>query len=91
MASTYTTNLQLEKVATGEKAGLWGTVTNTNLEILEQASSGYLSVDVASGDVTLLLNDGATSNGKNLFFLNIALNQKQSLVLFQDNHLKSQI
>ena len=69
MASTYTTNLQLEKVTTGEKAGLWGTVTNTNLEILEQASSGYLSVDVASGDVTLDLNDGATSNGKNLFFV----------------------
>ena len=69
MASTYTTNLQLEKVATGEKAGLWGTDTNTNLEILEQASSGYLSVDVASGDVTLLLNDGSTSNGKNLFFV----------------------
>ena len=68
MASTYTTNLQLEKVTTGEKAGLWGTITNTNLEILEQASSGYLSVDVASGDVTLDLNDGATSNGKNLFF-----------------------
>ena len=68
MASTYTTNLQLEKVTTGEKAGLWGTVTNTNLEILEQASSGYLSVDVAAADVTLALNDGATSNGKNLFF-----------------------
>ena len=68
MASTYTTNLQLEKVTTGEKAGLWGTVTNTNLEILEQASSGYLSVDVASGDVTLDLDSGSTSNGKNLFF-----------------------
>ena len=68
MASTYTTNLQLEKVATGEKAGLWGTVTNTNLEILEQASSGYLSVDVASSDVTLTIDAGATSNGKNLFF-----------------------
>ena len=48
MASTYTTNLQLEKVTTGEKAGLWGTITNTNLEILEQAASGYLSVDVAA-------------------------------------------
>jgi hypothetical protein len=68
MASTYTTNLQLEKVTTGEKAGLWGTVTNTNLEILEQASSGYLSVDVASSDVTLTIGAGATSNGKNLFF-----------------------
>ena len=69
MASTYTTNLKLEKVTTGEKAGLWGTITNTNLEILEQASSGYLSVDVAAADVTLALNDGATSNGKNLFFI----------------------
>ena len=68
MASTYTTNLQLEKVTTGEKAGLWGTITNTNLEILEQASSGYLSVDVAAADVTLTIDAGATSNGKNLFF-----------------------
>ena len=58
MASTYTTNLQLEKVTTGEKAGLWGTITNTNLEILEQAASGYVSIDVAAADVTLVLNDG---------------------------------
>jgi len=68
MASTYTTNLQLEKVTTGEKAGLWGTITNTNLEILEQAASGYVSIDVAAADVTLVLNDGATGTGKNLFY-----------------------
>tara|TARA_R100000656_G_scaffold880_2_gene1541 strand:- start:1176 stop:1889 length:714 start_codon:yes stop_codon:yes gene_type:complete len=68
MASTYTTNLQLEKVTTGEKAGLWGTVTNTNLQILEQASSGYVEIDVAAADVTLVLNDGATGTGKNLFY-----------------------
>ena len=68
MASTYTTNLGIEKVTTGEKAGLWGTVTNTNLEILEQASSGYIAVDVAAADVTLSLSQGATANGKNLFF-----------------------
>ncbi len=69
MASTYTTDLKLEKVATGEKAGLWGTITNTNLEILEQAATGYLSVDVAAADVTLVNNDGATGNGKNLFYI----------------------
>ena len=68
MASTYTTNLQLEKITTGEKAGLWGTITNTNLEILEQAASGYVSIDVAAGDVTLVLNDGATGTGKNLYY-----------------------
>ena len=51
MASTYTTNLQLEKVTTGEKAGLWGTITNTNLEILEQASSGSVTFTI-SGSVS---------------------------------------
>jgi len=68
MASTYSTDLALEKITTGEKAGLWGTITNTNLEILEQSASGYIAIDMASSNVTLSLTDGATSNGKNLYF-----------------------
>ena len=38
MASTYSNDLKLELVATGEKAGLWGSITNTNLQILQQAA-----------------------------------------------------
>ena len=34
MASTYSTDLSIELVATGEKAGLWGAITNTNLQLL---------------------------------------------------------
>ena len=67
MASTYSTDLQLELVTTGEKAGLWGTITNTNLQILEQSATGYASVDMAAASVTLTLTDGATSNGKNIY------------------------
>ena len=67
MASSYSTDLQLELVTTGEKAGLWGTITNTNLQILEQSATGYVSVDMAAADVTLTLTDGATSNGKNIY------------------------
>jgi hypothetical protein len=68
MASSYSTNSKLELVTTGEKAGLWGTITNTNLQILEQLSTGYLSSSqLASGDLTLALDNGATSNGKNLY------------------------
>ena len=67
MASTYSTDIQLELVTTGEKAGLWGTITNTNLQILEQAATGYVSIDMAAADVTLTLTDGATSNGKNIY------------------------
>ena len=68
MASTYSSDLKLELMTTGEKSGTWGTITNTNLQQLEQAASGYLSLAVGSGDVALALSNGAVSNGKNLYF-----------------------
>ena len=68
MASTYSSDLKLELMTTGEKSGTWGTVTNTNLQQLEQAASGYISLAVGSGDVALALSNGAVSNGKNLYF-----------------------
>ena len=67
MASTYSSNLKLELMTTGEKSGTWGTITNTNLQQLEQASSGYISIDVASSDQALAISNGAVSNGKNLY------------------------
>jgi len=68
MASSFSTNSKLELITTGEKAGLWGTITNTNLQILEQLATGYLSTaQLASGDLTLALDNGATSNGKNIY------------------------
>ena len=63
MASSYSSDIKLEIISTGEKAGQWGGITNTNLQILEQSSSGALDVDMAGASVTLLLTDGATSNG----------------------------
>ena len=68
MASTYSTDLSLELVATGEKAGLWGAITNTNLQLLQTATSGYVEVTLSSGNVDLSLADGsASANGKNLY------------------------
>ena len=69
MASTYSSDLSLELVATGEKAGLWGTITNTNLQILQASSSGVVNVPMSTGaDVTLSLADGsAAANGKNIY------------------------
>jgi len=68
MASSTSTDLKLELITTGEKSGTWGTITNTNLQILEQAASGYLSLAVGSGDVALSLANHATANGKNLYY-----------------------
>ena len=60
MASTYTP-LGIEKMATGENAGTWGTKTNTNLDIIEQISGGYTTQAVSdSGDTTLSVSDGST-------------------------------
>jgi hypothetical protein len=68
MASSYSSDLSLELVTTGEKAGLWGTITNTNLQLLQTAASGYVEVVLSSGTTTLSLADGsATANGKNLY------------------------
>ena len=67
MASTYSTNTKLELITTGEKAGQWGGITNTNLQIVEQAATGYASIDMAASSITLALTDGAVSNGKNVY------------------------
>ena len=59
MASTYT-GLGVQLMTTGEKAGTWGTLTNTNWNIMEQISGGYVEQDIAGGaqTTTLSVNDG---------------------------------
>ena len=48
MASSYT-DLGTELMVTGENAGTWGTKTNTNIEILEDAIRGYATQALTSG------------------------------------------
>jgi len=68
MASNYSTDLSLELVTTGEKAGLWGTIQNTNLKLLQTAASGYTTVTLSSGITLLSLADGSDSaNGKHIY------------------------
>ena len=61
MASTYTP-LGVELMATGENAGTWGTKTNTNLNIIEQISGGFIQKSIAGGAQTtaLTVSDGST-------------------------------
>ena len=66
MASSYSTDLQLELMVTGENAGTWGDKTNTNLNLLQQAIVGYQEIDVASADVTLTMSQAAISNARNM-------------------------
>ena len=63
MASSYTP-LGIELMATGENAGTWGTKTNTNLNIIEQISGGYLELSIAGGAGTQAVDktDGGTGS-----------------------------
>jgi hypothetical protein len=67
MASSYSSDLKLELMVTGEKSGLWGDITNTNLTILQQAIAGYEAISIAGGAQTtaLTFSNGLVSNGKN--------------------------
>lgn len=69
MPSTYSTNLALELMATGENAGTWGNITNTNLgTLIEQAISGYVTQTITDGaDTTITIPNGATGVARNMY------------------------
>ena len=62
MASTYSSTLNLELQTTGENSGTWGTITNNNLQKLESAAKGYVSVAIASTSDALTATDGTSSD-----------------------------
>jgi|TARA_R100000479_G_C6371134_1_gene197082 hypothetical protein len=67
MASTYSSDLKIELMATGENSGTWGTKTNNNLNLVQQAIAGYQEVSIAGGAQTtaLVMTDGTISNARN--------------------------
>jgi len=67
MPSTYSPNLRIELIGTGEQSGTWGTTTNTNLgTLIEDAISGYVSVSVTSANQALTAVDGASDQSRNM-------------------------
>jgi len=68
MASTYSTNLALELIGTGDQSGTWGATTNTNLgTLLEQAVSGVVTQAMADSNQTITIPNGATGVARNMF------------------------
>ena len=55
MASTYSTDLKIELMVTGENAGTWGEKTNDNLNVIQQAIAGYGEQSIAGGAQTTAL------------------------------------
>ena len=63
MASTYTSNIGVEKIGAGEQAGTWGTTTNNNLDILDRAINGVGAITLSGTTHTLTTSDGTLSDG----------------------------
>ena len=69
MSSTFSTNLAIELIGTGDQAGTWGNTTNTNLgTLIEQAISGYVTQSVSTGaTTTITIPDGSSGVARNMF------------------------
>ena len=64
MPSTYTASNGIQKPATGEQTGIWGTTYNTNYDLLDHAIDGFVSIALTGTTQSLPITDGVASNGR---------------------------
>jgi hypothetical protein len=73
MASTYSSNLKIELIATGEQSGTWGATTNNNFsDVFEQAIVGYGNPEFPSdANLTITLTNSVSSQVARNLVLNV--------------------
>jgi len=67
--ATYDNDLRLTEIQTGDEIGSWGTVSNTNLELIAE-SLGYNTQDCFSSDAdaTTTIADGSSDPARAMYF-----------------------
>jgi hypothetical protein len=76
MSSSYSPDLRIELIATGDQAGVWGNTTNNNLStVLESSIAGYTSVSVIAANQAFSAFYGAADEAR---FAAIALTTSTS-------------
>jgi len=63
--SSFSTDLKLELMVTGQNSGTWGDKTNSNLNLVQQAIAGFESIAITSTNTTLLMTDATISTARN--------------------------
>lgn len=67
---TFSSNLRLTLLGTGEATNQWGNVTNENLAtVLEQAIAGAVAVNIPDANVTLTVADGTPDQSRRMGLL----------------------
>jgi len=70
VASTYSSSLKLTLIGDGEQAGTWGSTTNNNLNLVEQAVTGVDGIDLTGlTTYTLTSFNGTTDESRNAVLL----------------------
>lgn len=63
--STYSTSLQIKLITDGTESGTWGSSTNTNWNLIEQAVAGVQAITMVNADYTLSVVNGASDEARN--------------------------
>lgn len=73
MASTYSSNLKIELIGTGDQSGAWGNTTNSNFSnVFEQAIVGRGNPNYLSdANLTLTYTDSVASQTARNLYLNV--------------------
>jgi hypothetical protein len=91
MADTFTTSLSIRQIETGTRSGTWGSETNTQYELLDNAFS-YVNHDLSSdADATLTISDGTASDARYFyikFTSSVSLTATRSITLAPDDSKK---
>ena len=66
MASTYTTSLKIQQIGNGEQSGVWGSTTNTNWTLIEQAVSGVQTITMSNANYTLSNLNGVLDEARTM-------------------------
>ena len=64
MASSYTTSLKIQQIGNGEQSGVWGSTTNTNWNLVEEAITGVAQIVMANSNYTLSNLNGVTDEAR---------------------------
>jgi microcystin-dependent protein len=66
MASSYSNSLKIQLMGNGEDSGVWGSITNTNWNLMEQAVSGVQTIAMANANYTLTNLNGVSDEARNM-------------------------
>ena len=66
MASSYTNSLKIQEIGNGDQSGSWGTSTNTNWTLIEQAVAGVQVITMSNTNYTLTNLNGVLDEARNM-------------------------